>query len=135
MYSQRVFERIPAVLLIVALTACSTASFHDRPECSDELMADWHIPAAWYLRALTPEKAHEQVLAGNLGVDAIRDRWEQLHDRWRDGDQYWLYRRPEERWLSPLGWQEGIALNRGCRQLGFVTTSVQVDEETTAARR
>jgi len=92
-------------------------------------MAEWGIPAAWYVRSLTPEQAHEQVLTGNLGVDGIRDRWEALHDQWRDGDQYWRYRRPEERLISTLGWQEGVVLNRGCRQLGFVTTSMQVDEE------
>ena len=92
-------------------------------------MAEWQIPPAWYLGVLTPEKAHEQVLTGNLGVEAIRERWQTLHDQWRDGDQYWRYRRPEERWVSPLGWQEGIVLNRGCRQLGFVTTGVQPGEE------
>ena len=116
-----------------ALTACSTASMHDRPDCVDELMAEWHIPAAWYLRAVTPEKAHEVVVTGNLGVDAIRDRWDELHQQWRHGDQYWLYRRPEEPWVNQLGWQEGVVLNRACRQLGFVTTSVQVDEGAAAA--
>lgn len=92
-------------------------------------MAEWQIPAGWYVRELTPEKAHQQVLVGNIGVEAIRDRWQALHDQWREGDQYWRYRRPEERWLSPLGWQEGVVLNRGCEQLGFVTTSVQPAEE------
>jgi hypothetical protein len=92
-------------------------------------MAEWQIPAAWYVRVLTPEQAHEQVLTGNLGVDSIRDRWQALHDLWRAGDRYSRYKRPEERWINPLGWQEGVVLNRGCRQLGFVTTSVQVDEE------
>ena len=134
MYSRGVYKRIPACLVVFALTACSTASFYDRPNCPEEAMAEWHIPAAWYQRAVTPEKAHEQVLTGNLGVDAIRDRWQQLHQKWRDGDQYWRYRRPEEPWINPLGWQEGIVLNRGCRQLGFVTTSVQVDEDSATAR-
>jgi hypothetical protein len=130
-------ERAFVGVLLLVCAACSTASFYDRPDCPEESMADWHIPAAWYVRALTPEKAHEHVLTGNLGVDGIRDRWEALHERWRDGDQYWFYRRPEDRWVNPVGWQEGIVLNRGCRQLGFVTTSVQVDEEAAAglARR
>jgi hypothetical protein len=97
-------------------------------------MAEWQIPAAWYVRAITPEKAHEQVLTGNLGVDAIRDRWQALHDQWREEDQYWRFRRPEERWINPLGWQEGVVLNRGCRQLGFVTTSVQPGEDVSRPR-
>ena len=133
MYCRNVFERIFSCIAALALTACSTASFHDRPRCSEEIAAEWHIPAAWYVRALTPEKAHEQVLTGNLGVDATRERWEKLHGKWRDGDQYWLYRRAEEPWINQLGWQEGVVLNRGCRQLGFVTTSVQVDTEAAAA--
>lgn len=94
-------------------------------------MAEWQIPAAWYLRALSPEQAHEQVVTGNLGVEAIRARWEALHDQWRSDDQYWRYRRPEDELVNPLGWQEGVVLNRGCRQLGFVTTSMQVDEQAT----
>jgi hypothetical protein len=109
--------------------SCTTASLYDRPDCSEEAMAEWQIPAAWYVRDLTPEKAHEQMLTGNLGVEAIRDRWKALHDKWRDGDQYWRYKRPEERWVSPIGWQEGVVLNRGCQQLGFVTTGVQPGED------
>ena len=119
---------------LLACIACTTASFNDRPDCSEEAMAEWGIPAAWYVRALTPEQAHEQVLTGNLGVDGIRDRWETLHDQWRDGDQYWRYKRSEERLISTLGWQEGVVLNRGCRQLGFVTTSMQVDDEAASPR-
>ncbi len=113
---------------LVASVACTTATLRDRPECPQEVMADWQIPAAWYVRELTPEQASEQVLSGNLSVDAIRERWQALHDQWRDGDRYWRYERPEEHYISSLGWQEGVVLNRGCRQLGFVTTSVQVDQ-------
>jgi hypothetical protein len=120
-----VFDRASAGLILLACTACSTASFYERPDCSEEVMAEWQIPAAWYVRALSPEKAHAQVLTGNLGIDAVRERWQALHDQWTDGDQYWLYRRPEGNWVNPLGWQEGVVLNRGCRQLGFVITSVQ----------
>jgi len=114
---------------ILMCLSCTSASFSDRPDCSEELTAEWQIPAAWYVRDLTPEKAHEQVLIGNLGVEAIRGRWQALHDQWRDGDQYWRYRRPEQSLVSPLGWQEGVVLNRGCLQLGFVTTSVQPGED------
>jgi hypothetical protein len=114
--------------MLLVCTACTTASFGGRPPCSEDVMADWQIPAGWYVERLTPEKAHEQVLTGNLGIDAIRDRWQALHDQWRAGDEYWRYRRPEDQWLNALGWQEGVVLNRGCRQIGFVTTSVQVGE-------
>jgi len=122
-------SRIFVCLSLLLCTACTTTSLHDRPDCPEEVMGEWQIPAAWYVRNLTPEKAHEQVLIGNLGVEAIRERWQALHDQWQKGDQYWSYKRPEERWINPLGWQEGVVLNRGCRQLGYVATSVQPDEE------
>jgi hypothetical protein len=109
--------------------SCTTTSLYDHPDCPEEVMAEWQIPVAWYIRELTPEKAHERVLTGNLGVEAIRGRWQALHDQWREGDQFWRYRRPEERWGNPLGWQEGVVLNRGCEQIGFVTTSVQPGED------
>ena len=35
--------------------------------------------------------------------------------------------------FNPLGWQEGVVLNRGCRQLGFVTTSVQSEVDAQAS--
>ena len=117
------------IFFLLACMSCTTASLYDRPDCPEEVIAEWQIPAAWYVRDLTPEKAHEQMLTGNLGVEAIRDRWQALHDKWRDGDQYWRYKRPEERWVSPIGWQKGVVLNRGCQQLGFVTTSVQPGED------
>jgi len=97
-------------------------------------MAEWQIPAAWYVRAVTLKQAHEQVLTGNLGVDAIRDRWKSLLGQRQEGDQYWRYRRPEDRWISPLGWQEGLVLNRGCRQIGFLATSVQPGEDSALRR-
>lgn len=92
-------------------------------------MADWQIPVAWYQRELSVEKAHEQVVAGNLVDDAVRERWRKLHGRWREGDRYWRYKRPEDEWIRSLGWQEGVVLNRGCQQLGFVATSVQGEED------
>ena len=92
-------------------------------------MGEWQVPSAWYNRRLSPEQAHEMVLTGNLGVDLIRDRWQALHEQFSKGDQYWRYRRPEDELASPLGWQEGIVLNRGCNQLGFVATSIQLEEE------
>jgi hypothetical protein len=92
-------------------------------------MGEWEIPAAWYIRPLTREQAYDEVLTGNLGIDAIRDRWLALHEQWQDGDQYWRYYRPEGQLINELGWQEGVVLNRGCLQLGFVTTSVQEGEK------
>ena len=97
-------------------------------------MADWQIPAAWYRRELSVEKAHEQVVVGNLVDDAVRERWRDLHGRWREGDQYWRYRRPEDEWIRSLGWQEGVVLNRGCQQLGFVATSVQGEDDSRLKR-
>jgi hypothetical protein len=129
MYPWTVIWRGAFVFSVLACMSCTTASLYGRPDCSEEVMAEWQIPAAWYVRDITPEKAHEQVLTGNLGVEAIRDRWQALHDQWQEGDQYWRYKRPEERWVSPLGWQEGVVLNRDCQQLGFVTTGVQPGED------
>jgi len=134
LYPCGVIGRVLTGVCLLACMACTTASLHDRPDCSEEGMAEWQIPAAWYVSTLTPEQAHEQVLIGNLGVDGIRDRWEALHDQFRNGDEYWRYKRPEGHLVSPLGWQEGIVLNRGCHQLGFVTTSMQVDEEASRPR-
>lgn len=92
-------------------------------------MDGWRIPAAWYVRSLTPEQASKQVVNGNLGMASIRERWETLQGLRRDGDQFWRYLRPEGEMINALGWQEGVVLNRGCLQLGFVTTSVQEGEE------
>ena len=95
--------------------------------CSEELTADWYIPAAWCQRDLTPEAAYAEVISGNLPMDEIRERWEGLNTKWRSGDRYWFYRRPEQPWLNDLGAQEGIVLIRGCDQIGFVTTSVALE--------
>ena len=133
-YPRQVIGRVIACVFFGVCLACTATSPHDHPECSEVVAADWQIPAAWYLRAISPEKAHEQVLTGNLGVDGIRDRWQALHKQFRDGDQYWRYKRPEDLLGSPLGWQEGVVLNRGCLQLGFVTTSMQFDEAAQISR-
>ena len=103
---------------------CQTVPTRENFGCSEEQTADWHIPAGWCLRELTPEEAYTTVITGNLPMDAIRDRWEALQTKWRSGDRYLFYRRPEQPWLNDLGAQEGVVLIRGCDQLGFVTTSV-----------
>ncbi len=60
-------------------------------------------------------------------IDGIRERWEALLAKWRSGDHYLFYRRPEQPWLNDLGIQEGVVLIRGCDQLGFVTTSLATE--------
>lgn len=122
-------SRVFLTLYLLAMVGCTSGSLMEHLECFEEPMGDWQIPAAWYRRELTVEKAHEQVLIGNLVDDAVRQRWQELRGQWREGDQYWRYRRPEDDWIRSLGWQEGVVLNRGCRQIGFVATSVQGEEE------
>jgi hypothetical protein len=111
-------------VILIAVAGCQTMPTRQDLGCSEDLTADWHIPAAWCLRGLTPEEAYSEVVSGNLPIDHIRERWEALHAKWRSGDRYWFYRRPEQPWLNDLGAQEGVVLIRGCDQLGFVTTSV-----------
>jgi hypothetical protein len=123
-----------ACLAVWTLTTCTTAPMHERPQCSEEVVAEWEIPAVWYLRSLTTEQAYEQVLTGNLGIEAVRDRWQALNEQRREGDQYWRYYRPEGQLINDIGWQEGVVLNRGCLQLGFVTTSMQAGEERSPPR-
>jgi hypothetical protein len=72
------------VFALLACMSCTTASLSERPGCPEEVTAEWQIPAGWYVRVLTPEKAHQQVLVGNLGIEAIRERWQALHDQWRE---------------------------------------------------
>jgi hypothetical protein len=116
--------RFLTVAALAILMGCQTVPTRENFGCSEEQTADWHIPAGWCLRELTPEEAYTTVITGNLPMDAIRDRWEALQTKWRSGDRYLFYRRPEQPWLNDLGAQEGVVLIRGCDQLGFVTTSV-----------
>ena len=115
------------VAALAILTACQTVPARKDFGCSAEQAADWHIPVGWCLRELTPEEAYTTVVTGNLPMDAIRDRWEALQAKWRSGDRYLFYRRPEQPWLNDLGAQEGVVLIRGCDQLGFVSTSVATE--------
>ena len=133
-YPWLMIRKVLLGLTLVVGAACAATGLHDRPQCPPERMAEWQVPAAWYVRELTPDQALKQVVTGNLAVDAIRGRWEALQGEWREGDRYWRYRRPEDQFISSLGWQEGVVLNRGCRQLGFVTTSVQVDTTVSSPR-
>ena len=119
--------RFLTVAALAILMGCQTVPTRENFGCSEEQTADWHIPAGWCLRELTPEEAYTTVITGNLPMDAIRDRWEALQTKWRSGDRYLFYRRPEQPWLNDLGAQEGVVLIRGCDQLGFVTTSVATE--------
>jgi len=119
--------RVSTVAALILLVGCQTVPTHEDLGCTEEQTADWHIPVGWCLRELTPEEAYTTVITGNLPTDAIRDRWDALHAKWRSGDRYPFYRRPEQPWLNDLGTQEGVVLIRGCDQLGFVTTSVATE--------
>ena len=87
---------------------CLTSAVHRHFDCPDEVLAEWQIPAGGMEHELTPARLRKQL---------------------RDGDKYWLYRRPEENTLNALGAQEGVVLIRGCEQLGFVTTRIATEEQ------
>ena len=42
-------ERAFTVVMLIAFVGCTMASFSDRPECPEEVMAEWQIPDAWYV--------------------------------------------------------------------------------------
>jgi len=90
-------------------------------------LAQWQIPAGWIVRELTPAEARVEVVTANVAKDAAESRWELLQSQRRDGDRYWLYRRPETDTINALGVQEGIVLIRECVQLGFVTTRIAAE--------
>jgi hypothetical protein len=116
------------IAIAVSSLGCLSASPEDRFDCPEEVLADWHIPAGWMVKALTPTEARVEVLTANLSKEACEARWETLRDQWREGDSYWLYRRPDEDTINALGAQQGVVLVRGCDQLGFVTTRIETEE-------
>jgi hypothetical protein len=67
------------------------------------------------------------VLTGNLPIEGIRDRWQALADAKEPGDRFWSYSLGDEQLVNDMGGQEGIVLIRGCRQIGFVATSIGTD--------
>lgn len=115
-------------LLLMSAAACTTTSVRDRFPCSDDVLAQWRIPAGWVVRELTPAQARAEVVAANVSKDSADVRWRALEDRRREGDRYWFYRRPETDTINALGFQEGVVLIRGCEQLGFVTTRIAVEQ-------
>ncbi len=114
--------------LFVGSVACATNSVRDRFPCSDDVLAQWRIPAGWVVRELTPAEARAEVVAANVSKDSADARWRALEDQRREGDRYWFYRRPETDTINALGFQEGVVLIRGCEQLGFVTTRIAVEQ-------
>jgi hypothetical protein len=115
------------VVLAVACSGCLSTSPQHRFDCPDEVLADWQIPAGWMVKELTLTDARVEVLTANLSREACEARWESLRDQWREGDSYWLYRRPAEDTINALGAQQGVVLVRGCSQLGFVTTRIETE--------
>jgi len=117
-------------LLFLGAVGCSTTSVQGRFPCPDDVLAQWRIPAGWVVRELTPARARVEVVTANVSKDSAEARWQALESQWRDGDQYWLYRRPEADTINALGVQEGVVLIRGCDQLGFATTRIAVEPAT-----
>jgi hypothetical protein len=118
-----------AVLVLAAAAGCATGSRHERFGCTDDALAGWQIPPGWIVRELTTAQARAEVISSNIVQDSAEARWNDLRNRWRDGDRYWLYRRPESETINALGAQEGVVLVRGCEQLGFVTTRIATESE------
>jgi hypothetical protein len=116
------------LVIAVACFGCLSTLPQDLSDCPEEVLADWQIPAGWMEKVLTPTEARVEVLTANLSKEGCEARWESLRDQWRDGDIYWLYRRPAEDTINALGAQQGIVLVRGCTQLGFVTTRIETED-------
>ena len=116
------------MVIAVAFSGCLSTSPQDRFDCPEEVLADWQIPAGWMEKVLTPTEARVEVLTANLSKESCEARWKLLRDQWRQGDSYWLYRRPAEDTINALGAQQGVVLVRGCDQLGFVTTRIETEE-------
>jgi hypothetical protein len=115
---------------LAGLTGCTTGSVQARFPCSDDQLVQWQIPPGWMTRELTATEARVEVVTANVVKDSAEARWEALHVQWKDGDQYWLYQRPETGTINALGAQQGVVLIRGCEQLGFVTTRIAAEPTT-----
>jgi hypothetical protein len=115
---------------LLGSVGCATTSVGDRFACPDDVLAQWSIPAGWVVRELTPAQTRAEVVTANVSKDSAEARWADLDAQFRDGDHYWLYRRPEADTINALGAQEGVVLIRGCEQLGFVTTRIAVEPAT-----
>ena len=121
------------VLVLAAAVGCAFGPRHERFGCTDDALDRWQIPPGWIVRELTRAQARAEVISSNIVQDSAEARWAALQNRWRDGDRYWLYRRPESDTINTLGAQEGVVLIRGCEQLGFVTTRIAAEVERPAA--
>ena len=122
-------KRIMLAAVLTGLVGCATGSVHKRFPCPGETLADWQISVGWIVRELTPTQARVEVSTANIAKDAAESRWQLLQSRWRDGDRYWLYRRPENDTINAMGAQEGVVLIRDCEQVGFVTTRLATEAD------
>ena len=128
--ARRLMRRlIAAVFGLVAATGCATGSVEERFGCTEDELSRWQIPAGWIERELSPAEARAEVISSNIVQDSAEARWGALKKQWREGDRYWLYRRPGTDTINDLGVQEGVVLIRGCEQLGFVTTRMATEAE------
>ena len=126
-------RHVLAVVLLAA-TGCQTSSPRFDFDCPEVEIAQWEIPAGSLDHVLSPDQAYRRVLTGNLPIDEIRDRWEELADRWKRGDQYWVYTLEADELINDIGGQEGVVLIRECRQLGYVATSVGLEDDAPVER-
>lgn len=122
-------KRIMLTAALIGVVGCATGSVHERFPCPEETLADWQISAGWIVRELTPTQARVEVSTANIAKDAAESRWQLLQSRRRDGDRFWLYRRPENDTIDAMGAQEGVVLIRGCEQVGFVTTRLAAETD------
>lgn len=123
----RVRIRAWLIATLLLIFGCVSSSIRDRFPCSDDVLAQWQIPAGWLVREITPTQAGVEVASANISKDSAEARWEALQKLWREGDQYWLYLRPDDDTLNALGTQRGVVLVRECGQLGFVTTRIATE--------
>lgn len=117
-----------ALTAVCLCASCSTSSITRNFACSDEILGEWEIPAAWMERELTRTEARVEVLTANLSKESMEARWETLLGQWQPGDEFWLYRRVDEDSLHALGVLRGVVLIRSCEQLGFVTTRIATED-------
>jgi len=117
-----------SVCILLASCGCAGLGGVDLPHCADDVFASWEIPSEWYSSKLTFEQAQHIVHTGDIPIDEIRGRWQVLVSELQPEDQLWFFVRPHQSWVHEVAGEQGVVLNRGCRQVGHVTTSVSIEE-------
>lgn len=107
---------------------CTITAGGTRFECSDDELSGWDIHHSWLERRISEDTAVGIIAGGNVPGIFESERWADLRDSQREGDQLWTYHRPDEKWLRHTAPEEGIVLIRGCKQLGFVTTNLAAED-------